>query len=132
MSIGNLDYSKLLEMKNMISRILYLMKENNIKSSKLCSDLNIANSSITDWKKAKGKPSVDTINKISHYFNVSLDWLITGQEYNKQISSEDNELLGISHQLNSLGMAELKGFAKGLLTNKDYLKIKENDYLLKK
>ena len=75
----------------MICRIQYLMEQNNITSSKLCSDLGLAKSSITDWKKGKAKPSVEALIKISRYFDVSLDWLITGKEYEKKFPMKNRK-----------------------------------------
>ncbi|MBZ4670592.1 MAG: helix-turn-helix domain protein [Oscillospiraceae bacterium] len=104
----------------MICRIQYLMEQNNITSSKLCSDLGLAKSSITDWKKGKAKPSVEALIKISRYFNVSLDWLITGKEYEKKISDEELEILEIYNRLDSEKKAEARGFIKGLLAAKTF------------
>jgi transcriptional regulator with XRE-family HTH domain len=108
------------EDKIMICRIQYLMEQNNITSSKLCSDLGLAKSSITDWKKGKAKPSVEALIKISRYFNVSLDWLITGKEYEKKISDEELEILEIYNRLDSEKKAEARGFIKGLLAAKTF------------
>ncbi len=103
----------------MIDRILYLIGKNNITASKLCKDLSISVSSITDWKKGKGTPSVDTLIKISRYFNVTLDWLIAGQVNNVQFSVEESEMLTNFRQLSLLGKAEFKGFLQGILRNKE-------------
>ncbi len=100
----------------MICRIQYLMEQNNITPSKLCSDLGLAKSSITDWKKGKAKPSVEALVKISEYFNVSLDWLITGKEYKKEITEDEEEILKMYSQLDFEKKAEVRGFLKGLLS----------------
>jgi transcriptional regulator with XRE-family HTH domain len=104
----------------MINRIIYLIKSKNINAAKLCTDLDISKSSISDWKKGKGKPSVETSIKMSHYFNVSLDWLITGKEFTAHLPFEDSELLELFHELNGIGRANLEGYARGLLTNNQY------------
>ena len=36
----------------------------------------LANSSISQWKKGKGKPSLDNIVKLSKFFHVSSDYLL--------------------------------------------------------
>jgi phage repressor protein C with HTH and peptisase S24 domain len=40
--------------------------------------LEINSSSVSEWKKGKMKPTLDTLVRISLIFNVTLDWLITG------------------------------------------------------
>jgi Predicted transcription factor, homolog of eukaryotic MBF1 len=93
------------------------MKRNNIKANKLCKDLELSESSITDWKKGKAVPSVKALEKIAIYFNVSLDWLITGEERCQPLDKEDAELLALYQKLNSLGRSNLIGYANGILTN---------------
>lgn len=60
----------------MVNRILLLMAQRNINAATLTKELNLANSSITDWKKGKAKPSVEAIMKIADFFNVSTDYLL--------------------------------------------------------
>ncbi|GEM_PF-945337 len=79
----------------MIDRILNLMDAHNITAAKLTSDLEIANSSITDWKKRKSRPSTEAIIKIANYFNVSTDYLLTGKEY-----KNDKESTNLIQDLN--------------------------------
>lgn len=71
----------------MIERILELMKHKGITAKKLTDDLEISNSTITDWKKGKGRPSIDAIIKLSEYFNVTTDYLLTGKIYNDKKES---------------------------------------------
>ena len=76
----------------MINRIIELLEENKVTAKKLTSDLEISSSSISDWKKGKGKPSAETIIKLANYFNVSTDYILLGK--NKDISiipSNDSE-----------------------------------------
>lgn len=65
----------------LIDRILELIKEGGITAKKLTSDLNLTNSAITEWKKGRAKPGTDAVIKIARYFNVSADWLLTGQDF---------------------------------------------------
>jgi transcriptional regulator with XRE-family HTH domain len=96
------------------------MEQNNIKANKLCRDLELSESSITDWKKGKAIPSVKALDKIAKYFNVSLDWLITGEERCQPLDKEDTELLALYKKLNSLGKSNLIGYANGILTNEKF------------
>lgn len=89
----------------MIERILELMKINKITAKELTDKLEIANSAITDWKKGKSKPSTEAVIKISKYFNVTADWLLTGEGemYKSKVDIKpkvyDNEELNIDEEL---------------------------------
>lgn len=106
----------------MIKRILFLMEQNNIKANKLCRDLELSESSVTDWKKGKAVPSVKALEKIAKYFDVSLDWLITGEEGCQPLDQDDAEILKLFKRLNSVGKSNLIGYANGILTNEKFFK----------
>lgn len=75
----------------MIKVIRYLMKENKITAHKLTQDLQISNSSITDWEKGKGTPSINTLIKIADYFDVSVEYLLGRTIERKQNEPKLNE-----------------------------------------
>ena len=106
----------------MIKRILFLMERNDIRANKLCKDLGISESSVTDWKKGKAVPSVKALEKIAKYFDVSLDWLITGEEGSQPLDKEDAEIIKLFKMLNSLGKSNLIGYANGILTNERFFR----------
>ena len=111
---------------NTIERILLLINKHNITAKKLTNDLELSNSAITGWKKGKGRPSIDAIIKISKYFNVTSDWLLTGEKNLTQLnqnnlSPDQQELLDLYNQLDPIKQAEFKGELKG------YLKAKNNN-----
>jgi transcriptional regulator with XRE-family HTH domain len=55
------------------------MESANINARKLTTDLELSGSTITEWKKGRAKPSTDAIIKIANYFQVTTDWLLTGE-----------------------------------------------------
>ena len=67
-------------MSPIVSRIVDLMSERHVTQVKLTSDLKLSATTISDWKKGKGRPQVDSLMKIAEYFQVSMDFLLTGQE----------------------------------------------------
>lgn len=81
----------------MLDRILALLKENGITAKKLTSDLEISNSSVSDWKKGS-KPSCDVVVKLAKYFGVSTDYILLGEK-SISISQEDQDILKLFHQL---------------------------------
>jgi len=70
------------------------MKQNGTSGTALTTSLGLSSSSVSEWKKGKIKPSADAIVKLSVFFDVSTDWLLTGSERNAPyIPPEDFELL---------------------------------------
>ena len=63
-----------------VKRLFDLIQERGLIAAQVTKDVGISGSSFTDWKKGKGKPSVDTLVKLASYFDVSLDYLINGEE----------------------------------------------------
>lgn len=97
----------------MLDRILALLKENGITAKKLTSDLEISNSSVSDWKKGS-KPSCDVVVKLAKYFGVSTDYILLGKE-SSSISKEDLDFLKMFHQLPRDAQLEFRGELKGYL-----------------
>ena len=65
---------------SVINRILLLMEKENINARKLTRDLELSNSSITEWKKGKAKPSIEAVVKIAGYFGVTTDYLLLDEQ----------------------------------------------------
>ena len=59
-----------------IDRIFKTMKEKQLSAYAVSKNTGIANSTISDWKKGKGRPSADNIAALADYFNVSTDYLL--------------------------------------------------------
>lgn len=60
-----------------LERIKFLCKQNNVSQSKMEADIKISNGASSKWKKSS--PSMDVLKKLSKYFNVSIEYLITGE-----------------------------------------------------
>ncbi len=46
-------------------------------------DLNISREALSHYETGKREPSLDMLNKLSKYFNVSIDYLINGEDFKK-------------------------------------------------
>lgn len=46
-------------------------------------DLNISREALSHYENGKREPSIDMLIKMSEYFNVSIDFLINGKEFEK-------------------------------------------------
>lgn len=49
-----------------------------MNQKQLQKELGLSNSAFSDWKKGKGRPSVDALARFSAFFGVSMDWLTFG------------------------------------------------------
>ena len=57
-----------------------IRKEKNLNQLKVAMDLNISREALSHYENGKRDPSLDMLNALSHYFNVSIDFLINGEE----------------------------------------------------
>jgi Predicted transcriptional regulators len=73
-----------------IDVILKLMNDKHISAAQLTREAGITNGLITQWKKGLQKPSAKNLQKIADYFNVTTDYLLTGEETKKSSPPADN------------------------------------------
>ena len=59
-------------------------KEKNLNQLKVAMDLNISREALSHYENGKRQPSVDMLRKLSRYFNVSIDFLVNGEEFHQQ------------------------------------------------
>ena len=59
-------------------------RERNLNQLKVAMDLNISREALSHYENGKREPSLDMLNKMSKYFNVSIDYLINGKEFQKR------------------------------------------------
>lgn len=57
-----------------------LCQKKHVSCKKAAEDMGLSNSITTKWKKTGATPSGDTLNKIATYFNVSIEYLLSGSE----------------------------------------------------
>lgn len=69
-------------MNNMVNRIKKLVIDNNISIAELERIIGISNGRIKRWESSI--PGIDKVNLIAKYFDVSLDYLVNGEEKNNK------------------------------------------------
>ena len=57
-----------------------ILEERGLTAYKVSKDTGIAQTSFSDWKKGKSKPSAEKIKILSDYLGVSLEYLLGGNE----------------------------------------------------
>lgn len=83
----------------MWERIEKLMAAKGVKIADIHKATSIPYPSFTDWKKGKCSPKLDKLQKIADYFEVPVDWLISGtdqtlvQSESHNIDTETEELI---------------------------------------
>ncbi|WP_051531192.1 helix-turn-helix transcriptional regulator [Clostridiisalibacter paucivorans] len=65
-------------MNSIGSRFKFLRKSKALTQWEFAKSVGISQGTLSDIEKNKYKPSVDTILSVSQYFNVSTDWILTG------------------------------------------------------
>ena len=66
-------------MDNIYERFCDLAKQNNVKAADVSRATGISSTVFSEWKKGKARPKIDKLQKIADYFNVTLDYLMTGK-----------------------------------------------------
>lgn len=60
-----------------------IRKQRKYSQLKVAMDLSISREALSYYKNGKRSPDVDMLVALSNYFNVSIDFLITGKEFQK-------------------------------------------------
>ena len=61
-----------------------IRKKKKLSQLKVAFDLNISREAISYYENGKRSPSIDMLLTFSEYYNVSIDYLITGKEFIKK------------------------------------------------
>lgn len=84
-----------------IERMFLVMQEKKIKSVELAELLGIHKGVISKWKSRNTNPPSEFIVPICEFLNVSIDFLLTGEEKkNEEVSQEEINLVRMLRELN--------------------------------
>lgn len=88
-----------------------LCNKNNVTPYKVGKETKIATSTLSDWKNGKSTPKQDKLKKIADYFDVSVDYLMTGKEpqFSVEMADIDAELFRMDKRIKeyALKLAQL-------------------------
>lgn len=76
----------------MIDRIDSLLKQRGEKRVSLCESIGLAKNAISLWASRGTVPAADIVLKIAKYFDVSIEWLLTGTE-KEGLTQKQRELI---------------------------------------
>lgn len=85
------------------NRIKEIRKSLNQRQEDFAKNLSTNYGSVSDWERNKTQPNVETLVKIAHLGEKSLDWLLTGEEIKSKDSKDKKtlELLKAFEKLSS-------------------------------
>lgn len=85
------------------NRFLKLCEKNEIKPSVAANEIGFNKSTVSAWKRNGNTPNREILFKVANYFNVSIEYLMTGEEQKeKPAIEEDSEFLQTYKKLMSL------------------------------
>ncbi len=61
-----------------------IRKEKKLNQLQVAMALNISREALSHYETGKREPSLSLLKEMSNYFNVSIDFLITGKEFEKK------------------------------------------------
>ena len=61
-----------------------IRKQRKLNQQKVAMDLNISREALSYYENGKREPSLQLLVQMSNYFNVSINYLITGEEFKKR------------------------------------------------
>ncbi len=60
-----------------------IRKKRKLNQQRVAMDLNISREALSYYENGKREPSLQLLVQMSKYFNVSINYLITGEEFHK-------------------------------------------------
>lgn len=73
-----------MEEKSGLVGLKIIRKQKKLNQLKVALDLNISREALSHYENGKRSPDVEMLRKLSDYFNVSIDFLINGEEFTKR------------------------------------------------
>lgn len=121
-------------------RIKKLRTDRGETQLELANALFVTDRAISKWEQGRGNPDLSILPSIASYFGVSLDYLLTGEEYEPSQDEMNNELIAYFESV--IGQEITSEYIQRLITKhldkysvpkiKDALDICYDTYLLKK
>ena len=65
-----------------------LLQKHNITAYKVAKEAGVTQTALSNWKSGRSTPTTKTLKKIADYFGVTVDYLMTGKEEQKEKTVE--------------------------------------------
>jgi len=73
----------------LLDRIKILCKEKGVSQRKMEQEIGISNGASSKWENSS--PSIEVLKKVSSYFDVSINYLITGETTSTALNTKDEK-----------------------------------------
>ena len=74
-------------------RIKKLRTDKGLTQLELANSLFVTDRAISKWEQGRGNPDLNTLPDLARIFNVSIDYLLTGEEHAPSLDDKQNELI---------------------------------------
>lgn len=64
--------------------LVMIRKQKNLNQLKVALDLNISREALSHYENGKRSPDIQMLRRLSNYYNVSIDFLVNGKEFEKK------------------------------------------------
>ena len=61
-----------------------IRKQKKLNQLKVALDLNVSREALSHYENGKRSPDIQMLRRLSEYFNVSIDFLINGEEFSRR------------------------------------------------
>ncbi len=92
-----------------------LCYERHTTPNAVCAELGLSNSIATYWKKSKGTPKRETLEKIAEYLDVSVDALLSKETKNAPDNAIKSAIIEKVNTLTNAQAAQLLAFLESFL-----------------
>lgn len=58
----------------------HLLQQYKVTPYKVAKEAKVSQTALSNWKKGKHQPSYETLSKIANYFDVTVDYLMNGED----------------------------------------------------
>lgn len=77
-------FQEVLNKKMELTGLKKIRKQKKLSQLKVAMDLSISREALSYYENGKRSPDIEMLIKLSDYFNVSIDYLIKGEEFNNK------------------------------------------------
>lgn len=88
-------------------RIKQLRKEKGLSQAKVAKEISVSTGNFGDWETGRTGPSVNAVLSIAKYFEVNLEWLLTGKYVDNEFTKEETQLINKIRELDTRDKEEL-------------------------
>ena len=108
-------------------RLFLVLSNKNLSQKEFAKAINVNEKTVSAWKKNNSLPSADKISDISDFLNISLEYLLTGQEKSPSSYLTENEqkIIDVFKNLNNTQQGEIIGRAQLMAEQNEILYRKE-------